>query len=101
MGCCAVQNPEKRNAPILIPVDSREKELGRQEDDSDLSDNLCEAYKRAVRVKVDEHGRMKIPLNLLAAVCSENDRTVVLRGYISTIMLLNVSDAPKERSVLS
>ena len=97
---CVVQNPEKRNTLILIPADFREKELSRQEDDSDPGDNLYEAYKRAIRVKVNERGRMKIPSKLLAAVCSENDRTVVLRGYISTIMLLNVSDAPKERSVL-
>jgi len=98
---CVVQNPERRNTLILIPADFCEKEIGRQEDASDPDDNLYEAYKRAVRVKVDERGRMKLPLKLLAAVCSENDRTVVLRGYISTILLLNVSDAPKERSVLS
>ncbi len=98
---CVVQNPEKRNTLILIPADFCEKELSRQNDASDPNDNLYAAYKRAIRVKVDEHGRMKIPLKLLAAVCSENDRTVVLRGYISTILLLNVADAPKERSVLS
>ena len=97
---CIVQNPEKRNTLILIPADFCEKELSRQEDASDSDDDLYEAYKRAVRVKVDEHGRMKLPLKLLSVVCSENDRTVVLRGYISTIMLLNVSDAPKERSIL-
>ena len=98
---CVVQNPEKRNTLILIPADFCEKELSRQNDASDPNDNLYAAYKRAIRVKVDDHGRMKIPLKLLAAVCSENDRTVVLRGYISTILLLNVADAPKERSVLS
>jgi len=97
---CIVQNPEKRNTLILIPADFCEKELSRLEDDSGTGDNLYEVYKRAVRVKVDEHGRMKLPLKLLSTVCSENDRTVVLRGYISTIMLLNVSDAPKERSIL-
>ena len=97
---CVVANPEKRNTLILIPADFCEKEIGRQEDATDPGDDLYEAYKRAVRVKVDGRGRMKIPLKLLATVCSENDRTVVLRGYISTIMLLNVSDAPKERSIL-
>ena len=98
---CVVQNSEKRNTLILVPADLCEKELSRQKDAPDNIDNLYEAYKRAERVKVDDRGRMKIPLNLLSAVCSENDRTVVLRGYISTIMLLNVSDAPKERSILS
>ena len=98
---CIVANPEKRNTLILIPADFCEKEIKRQKDASGPGDNLYEAYKRAVRVKVDERGRMKLPVKLLSAVCSENDRTVVLRGYISTIMLLNVSDAPKERSVLS
>lgn len=97
---CVVANPDKRNTLILVPADFCEKELSRQEDDSDPGDNLYEAYKHAVRVKVDEHGRMKLPLKLLSTVCSENDRTVVLRGYISTIMLLNVSNAPKERSIL-
>lgn len=97
---CVVRNPGKRNTLILAPSDFCEKEIGRQKDASVPSDELCEAYKRAVRVKVDKHGRMKIPVGLLAVVCSENDRTVVLRGYISTIMLLNVSDAPKERSIL-
>lgn len=97
---CVVQNPGKSNTLILVPADFCEKELSRQEDASDSDDDLYEAYKRAVRVKVDEHGRMKLPLKLLSVVCSENDRTVVFRGYISTIMLLNVSDAPKERSIL-
>ena len=98
---CVVQNPEKRNTLILVPADLCEKELSRQKDAPDNIDNLYEAYKRAVRVKVDDRGRMKIPLELLSVVCSENDRRVVFRGYISTIMLLNVSDAPKERSILS
>ena len=97
---CVVANPEKQNTLILVPADFCKKGIGRQVDASDPGDNLYAAYKRAVRVKVDEHGRMKIPLKLLSVVCSENDRRVVLRGYISTIMLLNVSDAPKVRSVL-
>ena len=97
---CVVANSEKRNTLILIPADFCEKEIARQEDATDPGDDLYEAYKRAVRVKVDERGRMKLPLKLLETVCSQNDRTVVLRGYISTIMLLNVSDAPKERSIL-
>jgi len=97
---CVVQNPTKRNTLILVPADFCEKELSRQKDAPDTVDSIREAYKWAVRVKVDDRGRMKIPLELLATICLGNDRKVVLRGYISTIMLLNVSDAPKERSVL-
>lgn len=97
---CVVQNPTKKNVLILAPADFCEKELSRQKDAPGTVDSVREAYKRAVRVKVDNRGRMKIPLELLATICSENDRKVVFRGYISTIMLLNVSDAPKERSIL-
>ena len=97
---CVVQNPTKKNALILAPADFCEKELRRQKDAPDTVDSVLEAYKRAVRVEVDNRGRMKIPLELLATICSENDRKVVFRGYISTIMLLNVADAPKERSIL-
>ncbi|MBQ3288746.1 MAG: hypothetical protein IJH50_04980 [Kiritimatiellae bacterium] len=97
---CVVRNPTNANTLILAPADFCEKEISRRKKASDPGDDLYEAYKQAVRVKVDERGRMNIPLELLAAVCSENDRKVVLRGYISTIMLLNVSDAPKERSIL-
>ena len=98
---CVMCDPMKRNALTLVPADYCEQEISRLECVSLQNEDLLLAYKQAVRVKVDPSGRIKIPLELLSIVCPGNNGKVILRGYISRILIFNISNAPKKWSALS